>query len=105
MARVTAMTPCTNTNHKPLEDVLCSKTTLKILKLLLASQLTPSEIAKSVGMNYVDTVRHLKTLEAKGLVQHINFGKRIRYNRFNDTSSRAIAVRNLIESFSALSLN
>ena len=86
------------TSHPALEDVLCSKTRMKILKILVGSQLTPSEIAKSVGVNYAATAKHLEILEAEGIVDHVNFGSRIRYYRFNE-SSRANAVRNLIATF------
>lgn len=68
------------TTHSGIEDVLCSKTRMKILKVLLDMQLTPSEIAKSVGVNYVDSAQHLEVLEAEDLIQHVNFGKRIRGN-------------------------
>ena len=38
-------------------------------------------------------------LEAEGLIEHVKFGKRTRYYKFNETSPKAIAVRNLIEIF------
>jgi predicted transcriptional regulator len=75
---------------------------MKILKVLASSidsQLTPSEIAKSVGVNYVDAANHLEILEVEGIVQHINFGKRTRYYKLNETSPRANAVRDLIKTF------
>jgi predicted ArsR family transcriptional regulator len=72
---------------------------MKILKILLSSQLTPSEIAKSVGVCYANAAQHLEALEAEGILQHVMFDKRIRYYKFNDTSPKAIAVRNLIETF------
>jgi predicted transcriptional regulator len=56
------------------EDVLCSKTRLKILKLLVDSQLTPSEIARAVGVNYVITEQHLEILESEGILAHAKFG-------------------------------
>jgi predicted transcriptional regulator len=86
MVRVTTMTP---TPQKSIEDVLCSKTRLKILTLLMDSQLTPSEVAEAVGSNYVDINMHLETLEAEGIVTHAKFGRRIRYYRFNEGSLRA----------------
>ena len=50
-----------------------------------------------------DVLKDLKkiseVLEAEDVVQHINFGKRTRYYKFNEASSKAIAVRNLIETF------
>lgn len=82
--------------------MLCSKTRMKILKVLVSSinsQLTPSEIAKSVGVNYVNAAKHLEVLEAEGIVQRINFGKRTRYYKFNETSSKANAIHDLIKTF------
>jgi len=69
------------------------------LKILLGSQLTPSDVAEKVGVCYANAVKHLETLEAEGLIDHVRFGKRIRYYKFNETSPKAIAVRNLIETF------
>jgi DNA-binding transcriptional ArsR family regulator len=89
------MTP---TPQKYIEDVLCSKTRLKILKLLMDSQLTPSEIARAVGVNYVITEQHLEILEYEGILAHAKFGKRIRYYRYNETP-KARAVQNLIHTF------
>lgn len=82
-----------------IEDVLCSKTRLKILKILLCSQLTPSDIAERIRVCYANAAKHLETLEAEGLIEHVRFGKRTRYYKFNETSPKAIAVRNLIEIF------
>jgi DNA-binding transcriptional ArsR family regulator len=80
-----------------LEDTLCSRVRLRILKLLAESQtLTTSEIAVKVGVNYVLASGHLKALEYCGVLVHVNFGKRIRYYRFKE-SARADAVRNIIE--------
>ena len=79
-----------------IEDVLCSKTRLKIL---LHSELTPSDIARTVGVNYVNASKHLEILEAEGILKHIRFGARIRYYKFNETSPKSKAVRNLIEAF------
>jgi len=86
-------------SHEGIEDVLCSKTRLKILKILISSQLTPSEIAERVGVCYANAAKHLETLEAEGLIEHVMFGKRTRFYKFNETSPKAIAVRNLIEIF------
>ena len=86
-------------SHEGIEDVLCSKTRLKILKLLIGSQLTPSDIAERVGVCYANATKHLEILEAEGLIEHVRFGERIRFYKFNETSPKAIAVRNLIEIF------
>jgi predicted transcriptional regulator len=85
--------------HEGIEDILCSKTRLKILKILMDSQLTPSDIAERVGVCYANAAKHLETLEAEGLIEHVKFGKRTRYYKFNEISPKAIAVRNLIETF------
>jgi predicted transcriptional regulator len=89
------MTP---TPQRNIEDVLCSKTRLKILKLLMDSQLTPSEIARAVGVNYVIAEQHLEILEAEGILTHAKFGKRIRYYKYNEIP-QARAVQNLIHTF------
>ena len=82
-----------------LEDTLCSKVRLRILKLLLESQkLTTSEIAAKVGVNYVVARAHLNALEKGDVLTHANFGKRIRYYRFKE-STRALAVKNFIEAW------
>jgi len=82
-----------------IEDVLCSKTRLKILKILIGSQLTPSEIAKAVGVSYLNAAAHLEVLEAEGIIGHVMFGKRTRFFKYNELSPRAIAVQVLIEAF------
>jgi predicted ArsR family transcriptional regulator len=90
--------------HLPIEDVLCSKIRMKILKVLVGSQLTPSQIAKKVGVNYVIAHKHLQVLEEAGLIEHSSFGRRIRYYRFSKSSSKAIAVCDLIDTFSTCCL-
>jgi predicted transcriptional regulator len=90
------MTP---TPSKHIEDVLSSRTRLKILKILIDSQLTPSEVARTVGVSSVKTREHLQALEAESILTHVTFGKRIRYYKFNETSPKAKAVRSLIETF------
>jgi len=89
------MTPLQST----LEDTLCSKVRLRILKLLAKSQtLTTSEIAAKTGVNYIATRAHLDALEKGDVLTHANFGKRIRHYRFKE-SERAQAVRNVIEAW------
>jgi len=89
----------TSASHEGIEDVLCSKTRLKILKLLIGSQLTPSEIANAVGISYLNAAAHLEALEAEGVLEHVMFGKRIRFFKYNELSPRAEAVQALIEVF------
>ncbi len=56
--------PHANIEDTNIEDVLCSKTTLKILKVLMQSEmLTVSEIAKEIGVNFASARTHLETLE------------------------------------------
>ncbi len=87
--------------HSPsaLEDTLCSRVRLRILKLLIDSQkLTPAQIAAKVRVNYVVVRAHLEALENGDVLTHSNFGKRIRYYKFKE-SARAKAVRNVIEAW------
>lgn len=86
-------------DHEGIEDVLCSKTRLKILKILMGSQLTPSQIAKAVGVSYSNAVGHLQILEAEGILVCVKFGVCIRFYKFNEGSRIATAVQRLIESF------
>ena len=89
------MTP----SQSSIEDTLCSRVRLRILRLLTETQtLTVSEIAFKMGVNYVSARTHLEALEMEGVLSHTNFGKRIRYYRFKE-SARASAVRKLIEAW------
>ncbi len=95
--------------HNNIEDVLCSKTKLKMLKVLMRSELvTVSELAKRTTVNYVSARTHLETLENENIVTLVMFGKRIRYYKFKDSqiakavkdSQIAKAVKDLIEAYS-----
>jgi len=93
--RITTKTP----PQRTLEDTLCSRVRLRILKLLMESQtLTTAQIAAKVGVNYVVTRAHLNALENGDVLTHVNFGKRIRYYRFKE-SSKANAVRDFMEAW------
>ena len=95
--RETAMTH----SQSNIEDVLCSKITLKILKLLMQSdELTVSEIARRLGVNYASARLHLEALEKEDVLTHVMFGKRIRYYRYEE-SRRADAVKAFIEAWHA----
>ena len=84
-----------------IEDVLCSRVRLKILKVLMQSdELNVSEIARKIGVNYASTKMHLEALEKEGVLTHVMFGKRIRYYRFQE-SARARAVKAFIEAWHA----
>jgi predicted transcriptional regulator len=80
-----------------LEEVFSSKIRMKILKLInQLGQLNVSDIARRIKINYSLTDEHLKILESEGILQQRVYG-RIRMFRFNETSSKAKAVQNLIE--------
>lgn len=83
-----------------IEDTLCSRVRLRILKLLTETQiLNVSQIASKTGVNYVSAKTHLEALEVEDVLSHISFlGKRIRYYRFKE-SARANAVKKLIETW------
>ena len=86
-------------SHSTLEDTLCSRVRLRIVKLLIDSQkLTPAQIAAKVGVNYIVVRAHLEALENGDVLTHSNFGKRIRYYKLKE-SARAKAIRNVIEAW------
>jgi predicted ArsR family transcriptional regulator len=85
--------------REQLEDTLCSRVRLRILKLLMECQtLTTAQIAEKVQVNYVVARAHLEALEKGDILAHVNFGKRIRYYRFKE-SAKANAVRRFIEAW------
>ena len=69
------------------------------MRILVDSQLTPSEIAKKVGVNYANAAKHLEALEAEGILAKTSFGKRIRFYKYNEASAVAVALLKLIEAF------
>ena len=82
-----------------MEYVFCSKTRMKILKILhQVGQLNVSEIAKRVGANYVKTKEHLMVLEEENIVQHRMYGRTQLY-KFNRESMKSQAVHKLIEAW------
>jgi len=84
-----------------LEDLLCSKTRIKILKLLLsAGQLNTTEIAKRVDANYEKARGHLDVLEDEGIVQKTLFGSRIRFYKLNEQSAKTQALKTLLKLWS-----
>jgi predicted transcriptional regulator len=89
------MTP---TPQQTIEDVLCSKTRLKILKALIDYQRGPSEIATIVDANFQKTRKCLQMLESEGILTHVKFGKRIRYYKY-DKTPKAIAVQTFMDVF------
>jgi DNA-binding transcriptional ArsR family regulator len=83
-----------------IESVLRSKARLKILKLLMQTELlNTSEIVKQVRVSHSKAKEHLKILEDEGILTHRMYGRRIRLHRFNEFSSKAKAIRNLIEAY------
>lgn len=98
MTRVTAMTPQATTNHNmSIEDVLCSKTKMKILSSLRKTErLNTSEVARQVGSSFEVARSFLNLLDEQGILTHSNFGIRSRIYRFSD-SPRAKAVLKLLE--------
>jgi DNA-binding transcriptional ArsR family regulator len=82
-----------------LEEVFSSKARMKILKLTLRiGMLNVSEIARRTGLNYATTDQHLKVLEGEGILQQKVYG-RIRMYKYNESSAKAKAVQNLIETW------
>jgi DNA-binding transcriptional ArsR family regulator len=82
-----------------IEEVFSSKPRMKILKLVARlGALNVSDIARRINLNYSTTNQHLKLLESEGILKQRVYG-RVRMYRFNDISSKAIAVQNLIETW------
>jgi DNA-binding transcriptional ArsR family regulator len=82
-----------------IEEVFSSKPRMKILKLIARlGALNISDIARRINLNYTTTNQHLKLLEAEGVLQQKVYG-RIRMYKFNESSPKAKAVQNLIETW------
>jgi len=80
-----------------VDQVFASRPRMKILKLISRlGALNVSEIARRVGSNYASTDKHLRLLEAEGVLQERTYG-RVRMYRFSEGSAKAKAVQNLIE--------
>ena len=83
-------------DSESLEEVLCSKTRIKMLKLLNdLGQLNVSDIAERLGANYEYTIANLKVLEENNLVKQLRSGK-ARYYRLNDECLKVSALRQVI---------
>jgi DNA-binding Lrp family transcriptional regulator len=75
-----------------LESVLCSKQTIRILKLLKQmGRLNVSEIAKHLGTNYEATSTRLESLENEGVLRHIELGRARLYSFKESPRARAVA--------------
>ena len=82
-----------------LEEVLSSKPRLKILTLLnTLGSLNISNIARQIGVNFTAASKHLKVLEAEGILQVHVYG-RVRMYRFKEGSAKARAIQNLIDAW------
>jgi predicted ArsR family transcriptional regulator len=82
-----------------IEDVFSSRLRMKILRILVGvGELNCSEIAHRLGVNYVATVKHLRTLENEGILVHKVFG-RIRLYMLDERSPKAKAVQTFIETW------
>ena len=82
-----------------IEEVFSSKPRMKILKLIARlGALNISDIARRIKLNYTTTNQHLKLLEDEGILQQKVYG-RIRMYKFNESSPKAKAVQNLIETW------
>jgi predicted transcriptional regulator len=80
-----------------LEEVLSSKSRMKILKLIYQlGQLNVSDVARRLKLNFVSTSKHLKLLESAGILQERTYG-RVRMYRFNESSAKAKALQNLLD--------
>jgi len=80
-----------------VEEVLSSKSRMKILKLIYQlGQLNVSDVARRLKLNFVSTSKHLKLLDSEGILQERTYG-RVRMYRFNEGSAKAKAVQNLLD--------
>lgn len=85
-----------------LSNILSSRGRVKILELLSRTvELNVSEIAKRVGLNYSTANKHLEELEIAGLLNQKRFG-RIRIYRFSENNPHALAIKELIESWTLI---
>lgn len=83
---------------KPVEEALCSKTGIKIIKLLDdLGQLNVSDVAHRLHINYQETIRQLRILEDSEIVESRVCG-RTRSFRLSG-SRRAEAVRKVLEAW------
>ncbi len=72
---------------------------MKILRVIFEiGELNTSDIARRVKVNYESANKSLRILEEEGVLHRKVFG-RINLYRFNEHSSKANAVRHLIETW------
>jgi predicted transcriptional regulator len=97
------LSPIKNTGNSDkqleVEEVLCSRTTMKILKALKERErLNTSDITRKLRSNFEAIASRLKLLEEQEILAHSNFGVRSHIYRFAE-SSRAKAVQKLLEAW------
>jgi DNA-binding transcriptional ArsR family regulator len=82
-----------------IEEVLSSKSRVKILKLIYTlGSLNVSDVARRINTNFASASKHLKVLEAEGILKVYVYG-RVRMYRFNDGSAKAKALSCLIDAW------
>ncbi len=82
-----------------LEEVFSSKSRMRILKIIYnLGSLNVSDIARKINTNFTSTSEHLKVLESEGILKELTYG-RVRMYRFDESSVKAKAVKNLIEAW------
>ncbi len=82
-----------------LEDILCSKTRIRILKVMVRlGRLNVSTIAKMMRINYRASLKHLQVLENAGILQRNDYG-RSRLYRFNENSLTSQALSRVLEAW------
>jgi predicted transcriptional regulator len=75
-----------------VEDVFCSKTRMKILKLLFKlGQVNTSDLAHRLGTNYATTIKHLLLLQKEGVIAERGSGK-TRFFRLANTLKARVVV-------------
>ncbi|MHA1883825.1 MAG: winged helix-turn-helix domain-containing protein [Promethearchaeota archaeon] len=80
-----------------IEDLLGSKTRVKILKVLaINEELTISLIINKTRSNYSNVIKHLNCLKDLNLVQEKQFG-RIKVFRYKSENVKARSLKRFIE--------
>ena len=86
------------------EDVFCSKTRIRILKLLFKyRQLNTSDIARRLKANYATTITNLLFMQKEGILEQRLSGK-TRFFRFGNTAKAKAILRLLDEWWKSTSL-
>lgn len=80
-----------------VEDIFCSKTRVKVLRLLFTyGQMNTSDIARRLRVNYKLALEHLELLESEDIIQHRVSG-RMKLFRFTNTLKARVTVKLLEE--------